>query len=59
MKKSFLLLSFAAFAGAAHAGIVVRPPVTAPTLGEFALIGLAVAVGVFGARWMKRNKHDK
>lgn len=55
MKKA-LLLVFAATSTAANAGIVWVPTsIGVPTMGEMAVAALAVALGVIGARFIKRK----
>lgn len=55
MKKA-LFLALVAASTAANAGIVWVPQsISVPTMGEIAVAVLAVAVGVLGARFIKRK----
>jgi hypothetical protein len=56
MLRLISTLSAALAASAAFAGHSAPPPVSSPTLGEFALIGLAVGVAAYGAKFLKRKK---
>jgi hypothetical protein len=57
MRSLIATLSSVAAIGAAHAGVWVPRSIGVPTLGEFGMVGLAVAVGVVGGKLIgKRRK---
>jgi hypothetical protein len=54
MRKFLVGFGVLAMAGVSQAGITWTP-ISAPTMGEFALAALAVAVGVTAARFIKKK----
>ncbi|MBK6742377.1 MAG: hypothetical protein IPG66_05105 [Hydrogenophilales bacterium] len=57
MKTAFLLLAGFAPVSAWAAIMTVPTSVSVPTLDEFALTGLAVAVGLLGGRMISKRKN--
>jgi hypothetical protein len=55
MKKA-LVAAVALLSISAHAGQIWAPvSISVPTMGEFAIAALAVALGIVGARFFKRK----
>ena len=42
--------------GTVYSGVVVSPPLSVPTLGEWGMIGTAIVLGVAGIYKIFRNK---
>jgi hypothetical protein len=53
MRKFLVAFGVLAMASASHAGRTL--PISTPTMGEFALAALAVAVGIAATRFIKKK----